>query len=561
MEIRRPHVGQAGTRDRSRVAPARRPGGSPARPSRDAARALAPRSRVRRTVRSDRRRTSASRTSAAAWSGCHERARGRRDLDARPGLASVAVAAATRRSGPRGGDRPAARAVAGRSPPRGSSPHRRARPPLGTRPGRPRHRRPPTTRWWRSSPSSTSSAARPCSPPGHGGLRRSRCRARSAAGSVTPARPPRTRSGWPPEPSRRRDPEQRVEASELARSVGRLIAHELTPHQREVLIALTIEETSANALAARLDSTPGAALQDAPRRPPQAARWPGAVRRTGEPAHDGRLPQASIAEPTAAACDRHPNRPQEVLRCDDGSQPHRSRLPAWRAGRRAPRPGAAVRTAAARLLLRRAPDPRAACAKHGLELDEVLAALGALDERDLRSAGIENRDWRQVGWRSCAPISSRCTTTACVRPSPGSSACSTPWSGFTATASPGSATLSAASARSAVSWSRTWPARRASCSRPASPQTRPARLSTSSCSSSTKPSTRRSATRSAPCGSCVATTIARPRSATPTERSSTRSRPSSRISTARPRGEQHPAAASTTGAPDAGGRGSLVGAA
>ena len=65
------------------------------------------------------------------------------------------------------------------------------------------------------------------------------------------------------------DPEQLVEARELARSVGRLISTDLTPHQREVLLSLTIEETSAKALAARLDSTPGAlykTLHDARRK-------------------------------------------------------------------------------------------------------------------------------------------------------------------------------------------------------------------------------------------------------------------------------------------------------
>lgn len=54
------------------------------------------------------------------------------------------------------------------------------------------------------------------------------------------------------------DPERRVEASELARTVGHLIAHELTAHQREVLLALTIDEVAVKDLAARLDSTPGA---------------------------------------------------------------------------------------------------------------------------------------------------------------------------------------------------------------------------------------------------------------------------------------------------------------
>ena len=65
------------------------------------------------------------------------------------------------------------------------------------------------------------------------------------------------------------DPEELVEARELARAVGRLLATDLTPHQREVLLSLTIEETSAKALAARLDSTPGAiykTLHDARRK-------------------------------------------------------------------------------------------------------------------------------------------------------------------------------------------------------------------------------------------------------------------------------------------------------
>lgn len=39
----------------------------------------------------------------------------------------------------------------------------------------------------------------------------------------------------------------------------------------------------------------------------------------------------------------------------------------------------------------------AACTKRGLELDEVLDALRALDERDPESAGVESRDWREAG--------------------------------------------------------------------------------------------------------------------------------------------------------------------
>jgi RNA polymerase sigma-70 factor, ECF subfamily len=75
--------------------------------------------------------------------------------------------------------------------------------------------------------------------------------------------------GWPPERATGEDPERRTEASELARAVGYLIAHELTAHQREVLLALTIDEVPANDLATRLHSTPGAlykTLHDARRK-------------------------------------------------------------------------------------------------------------------------------------------------------------------------------------------------------------------------------------------------------------------------------------------------------
>ncbi len=74
---------------------------------------------------------------------------------------------------------------------------------------------------------------------------------------------------WPPEQATYEDPERRREASELARTVGDLIAHELTAHQREVLLALTIEEVAAKDLATRLHSTPGAVyktLHDARRK-------------------------------------------------------------------------------------------------------------------------------------------------------------------------------------------------------------------------------------------------------------------------------------------------------
>ena len=74
---------------------------------------------------------------------------------------------------------------------------------------------------------------------------------------------------WPPEGGGYEDPQELSEGSELARTLGRLIAHDLTAHQREVLIALTIDEVAAKSLAARLDSTPGAVyktLHDARRK-------------------------------------------------------------------------------------------------------------------------------------------------------------------------------------------------------------------------------------------------------------------------------------------------------
>lgn len=47
----------------------------------------------------------------------------------------------------------------------------------------------------------------------------------------------------------------------------------------------------------------------------------------------------------------------------------------------------------------------AACTTRGLELDEVLVALQALDERGLQSASVESRDWREVGTAElCAHI-------------------------------------------------------------------------------------------------------------------------------------------------------------
>lgn len=65
------------------------------------------------------------------------------------------------------------------------------------------------------------------------------------------------------------EPQAISEASELAHVLGKLIASELTGHQREVLVALAIDEVDTKDLAARMGSTPGAlykALHDARRK-------------------------------------------------------------------------------------------------------------------------------------------------------------------------------------------------------------------------------------------------------------------------------------------------------
>lgn len=98
---------------------------------------------------------------------------------------------------------------------------------------------------------------------------------------------------WPPDQVASEDPEQLVEARELARAVGYVIASDLTVRQREVLVSLTIEETSAKALANRMDSTPGAVyktLHDA-RRKLRAGLASGRADRARTPAaHNGRGP-------------------------------------------------------------------------------------------------------------------------------------------------------------------------------------------------------------------------------------------------------------------------------
>lgn len=77
---------------------------------------------------------------------------------------------------------------------------------------------------------------------------------------------PNDGDGWLAERPSSDDPEQLAEVRDLARTVGRLIAEELTAHQREVLLAMAVDEVPTDRLALQLGSTPGAlykALHDA----------------------------------------------------------------------------------------------------------------------------------------------------------------------------------------------------------------------------------------------------------------------------------------------------------
>jgi RNA polymerase sigma-70 factor (ECF subfamily) len=70
-------------------------------------------------------------------------------------------------------------------------------------------------------------------------------------------------------PTASESPHERCVANELARTLARLIGRELTEHQREVLIALTINDVATEELAHRLDTSSGAlykTLHDARRK-------------------------------------------------------------------------------------------------------------------------------------------------------------------------------------------------------------------------------------------------------------------------------------------------------
>lgn len=68
---------------------------------------------------------------------------------------------------------------------------------------------------------------------------------------------------------RRATPEQDAESSDLMRAIGEAIEQQLTPHQREILIAITLNDVPIDVLAERLNTTRGAlykTLHDARRK-------------------------------------------------------------------------------------------------------------------------------------------------------------------------------------------------------------------------------------------------------------------------------------------------------
>ena len=69
---------------------------------------------------------------------------------------------------------------------------------------------------------------------------------------------PNDGDGWLAQRPGSEDPEELAEVRDLARTVGRLIADRLTAHQREVLLAMAVEEVPTDRLALELHSTPGA---------------------------------------------------------------------------------------------------------------------------------------------------------------------------------------------------------------------------------------------------------------------------------------------------------------
>jgi RNA polymerase sigma-70 factor (ECF subfamily) len=74
---------------------------------------------------------------------------------------------------------------------------------------------------------------------------------------------------WPLFADRRSTPDVEAETDELMGAIGEAVREELTPHQREILVALTLDDVPIDVLAERLNTTRGAlykTLHDARRK-------------------------------------------------------------------------------------------------------------------------------------------------------------------------------------------------------------------------------------------------------------------------------------------------------
>jgi RNA polymerase sigma-70 factor, ECF subfamily len=94
-------------------------------------------------------------------------------------------------------------------------------------------------------------------------------RRRPWQGRELPVEPER----WPQSSEAGASPEARAEQGELLTALGRAIDAELTPHQREVLVAVTVHDVPIDVLAERLGTTRGAlykTIHDARRKLRQA---------------------------------------------------------------------------------------------------------------------------------------------------------------------------------------------------------------------------------------------------------------------------------------------------
>jgi RNA polymerase sigma-70 factor (ECF subfamily) len=74
---------------------------------------------------------------------------------------------------------------------------------------------------------------------------------------------------WPLFADRGSTPDEEAEGDELLSAIAQAIRHELTPHQREILVAITLDDVPIDVLAERLNTTRGAlykTLHDARRK-------------------------------------------------------------------------------------------------------------------------------------------------------------------------------------------------------------------------------------------------------------------------------------------------------